>query len=189
MSKWALQSQVEPLLSTAEASSGSANGDSASVSAPASDLRPIDEIVEALGRLIPEFIRMTTGRSREALSQPDHDGSWSIVDAMSHLLDWERVNHDRVHRLLREDYPTLPDFDDSLWSVEHDYRDNKPADVLRELQEHRDVLIEELGRLKPAEWDQAGELEGQGEISLRWLMNSVCNHDRKHVAQAQDILA
>lgn len=187
MTKWAPQSQVEPLLSTVD--EGSGGGDMSGNPPVDSALRPIDDIVEELARLIPEFTRLTAGKSRDALRQPDHDGLWSFVDVMSHLLDWERVNHDRVHRLLREDHPSLPDFDDSLWSVEHDYRDNDPSGVLHELQEHRDALVEELGRLESEDWDRLGDLEGKGEISLRWLMNSVCNHDRKHVEQAQGILA
>ena len=189
MTKRALHKDLLPFLSTSDDGTSAGSGDAAGQPAAGSDLRSTAEIIEILSRLIPEFTRLSAGKSEETLRQPDTDGAWGVVDVISHLLDWERVNHDRIHRLLNEDYPVFPDFDDSLWSVEHHYRDNHPVDVLDELHEHRDALLEELKNLEPEGWDRTGELQGTGEITLRWLMHSVSNHDLKHLAQARGILA
>ena len=189
MTKWALQRDMLPFLSTADESSAVSGSEVARHRAPESDLRLSTEIIEVLSRLIPDLTRLIAGKSEETLRLPDQDGGWGVVDVISHLLDWERVNHDRIHRLLMEDSPVFPDFDDSLWSVEHHYRDNVSVDVLDELHEHRDVLVEELKNLHPDDWERTGNLEGTGEITLRWLMHSVCNHDLKHLTQARGILA
>jgi uncharacterized damage-inducible protein DinB len=191
MTKWVPQGQLLPFLSSAGDGNGAGGGGGETVwhTPLDSESRPIDEILESLSGLIPALTRLIAGKSREALTQPDNDGFWGVVDVISHLLDWERVNHDRIHRMLREDYPSLTDFDDSLWSVEHNYRDNVPEDVLEELREHREAVVEELQGLQPEEWERSGDLEGRGEISLRWLMNTVCNHDNKHLEQARAILA
>lgn len=153
------------------------------------DLRPTEDVLESQIGLVNDFERLIAGKSRDALMQPDNDGGWGVVEILSHLLDWEMVTHDRVHRLLNDDEPRLEEFDDSLWAVEHDYRANDPNHILAELRNRREALVEELRQLEPKDWQRTGELERSGTISLHWLMNTVCNHDAKHVQQARDVLA
>lgn len=189
MTEWILRRRIAPFLGSASEQSMAGNGGSADPHAAASEARSISTILEDQRSLAVEFDRLTAGKSREVLLQPDNDGGWGVVDILSHLLDWERVTHDRVHRIVHEDHPHLPDFDDSLWAVEHNYRSNDPTDVLDELRQHREALIEELEGLDEAEWTRGGDLENRGEITLHWLMNHVCDHDRKHLKQAREVLA
>jgi hypothetical protein len=187
MTEWMRRRRIAPFLDSASERSAAGNGGSPpSVN---SDARSIPVILEDQRALVTEFDRLVAGKSREVLLQPDNDGGWGVVDIISHVLDWERVTHDRVHRILSEDRPYLPDFDDSLWAVEHNYRANDPDEVLTELREHRTALVEELEGLDEPEWSRIAELEDHGEITLQWLMNSVCDHDRKHLKQARDVLA
>jgi hypothetical protein len=189
MTEWVLRRRIAPFLGSANEQSAAGNGGSSQPPPASPDIRTIPAILEDQRALVTEFDRLTAGKSREVLLQPDNDGGWGVVDILSHLLDWERVTHDRVHRILSEDRPYLPDFDDSLWAVEHNYRANDPDDVLTELREHREALVEELEGLEEADWQRVAELQDHGEITLQWLMNNVCDHDRKHLKQARDVLA
>jgi hypothetical protein len=185
MTERMLRQRIDPFLNPASEQTAAGSGGATK----ASDTRPVAAILGEQAALAKEFDRLIAGKSRETLMQPDNDGGWGIVEIVSHLLDWEQVTHDRVHRILNEEHPHLPDFDDSLWAVEHHYRDNDPLAVLNDLREHRDALVAELEQLDEAEWQRPALLDGQGEITLHWLMNRVCDHDTKHLAQARGVLA
>jgi hypothetical protein len=152
-------------------------------------LLPVDQLIERQESLVPEFERLIRGKSAEVLTQPDHDGGWAIIDIVSHIHDWERVTHDRVHRILADETPELPEFDDSLWSIEHHYRDNDIAIVVAELRELRDALVAELRALPAEAWHRRAVLEGTGPITLHWLIDRITAHDARHLAQARDILS
>ena len=182
-----------PFLSTSDGASSGGKAGSTSARQPDSragaDLRPIENVLECQIGLVNDFVRLIAGKSHDALMQPDNDGGWGVVEILSHLLDWELVTHDRVHRLLNEDQPRLEEFDDSLWAVEHNYRANDPNRILAEIRRHRETLIGELEHLEPDSWQRTGLLERAGTISLHRLMNHMCNHDAKHLQQARDVLA
>jgi hypothetical protein len=91
--------------------------------------------------------------------------------------------------ILDQDAPSLEEYDDSLWAIEHGYRDQQPREALREFTAMRGGLVERLRTLEPAAWNRVGILPKRGKVTLHWLMDSVCNHDAKHVMQARDVLA
>jgi hypothetical protein len=152
-------------------------------------LRPIDDLLASLMGRVNDLERLTSGKSRETLMQPDNDGGWGVVDILSHLLDWQLVTEERIQRLLNEYTPQLEEFDDSLWAVEHNYRDNDPFRVLEDLRKRREAMIETLEHLEPEAWERNGTLDRFGTITLHWLMNRMCDHDTKHLQQARDVLA
>jgi hypothetical protein len=152
-------------------------------------LRPVETILQEQLGLVKELERLVSGKSNEALTQPDNDGGWGVVDIVSHLLDWQRITEDRIRQLLHDDHPHLEGIDDSLWAVEHNYRENDPLEVLAALRQHREDMIEELQDLPEDAWERPGTDDRNREITLHWLMNRACEHDARHLAQARDVLA
>lgn len=141
-----------------------------------------------LGSILVDLERLLAGKSREALAQASSDGGWGMVEIIPHLRDWEEIYHLRVNRILTEDIPLLERFDDSLWSIEHDYPAQDPIKVFDQFRELRRVLVTSVAGLDDEAWSRTAVLEGIGEITLHWLLNDICNRDVLQVSQARDLI-
>lgn len=146
-------------------------------------------IVNALASAPLELDRLVHGKSDEQLWQPAQDGGSGMVEILPHLRDWETILADRVDRILTADVPTLEDYDDSLWSIEHDYRNQDPRAALAEFSEKRGQLVSRLRELNADDWNRAGTLAKHGRVTLHWMLDRFCDHDAKHLMQARDVLA
>lgn len=151
--------------------------------------RSIDGIKEALAAFPVDLGRLIDGKTRERLTLPAQDGGWGMVEIIPHLRDWEEVTHDRVWTILDHDHPTLEDFDDSLWAIEHEYSSLDPVKMLDQLRALRQTLVDRLDELADEDWQRTATFTKQGTITLLWLMNRMCDHDARHLVQARDVLA
>jgi len=151
--------------------------------------RSIEAVIATLASAPIDIGRFIEGKSDADLTRPAQDGGWGMVEVLPHLRDWEEIFGQRVSQILNEDGPSLEEHDDSLWAIEHGYRDQDPLEAFQAFVELRTALVERLGALESGDWNRVGILPKQGRVTLHWLMNSVCNHDAKHVVQARDVLA
>lgn len=151
--------------------------------------RSTDAVLAALASVPGDIARLIEGKSSEELTQPAHDGGWGLVEILPHLRDWEEIIEQRVAMILAEDEPALDEYDDSLWAIEHAYREQDTRAAFEEFSSRRGALVERLAALGKEEWNRVGILPKRGRVTLHWLMNRVCDHDAKHVVQARDVLA
>jgi hypothetical protein len=129
-------------------------------------------------RAVPEMLRRMLGdRSVDELQQPGSDGGVAIVEILCHLQDWEEITGDRVWRIVHEDAPRLESFDDSLWSIEHDYASRDGHAAISAFAIARAACVDTLSELDDAGWQRMAELEGHGQITLEWLMTRHADHD------------
>lgn len=142
----------------------------------------------ALQSILVDFERLLAGKSRETLAQASNDGGWGMVEIIPHLRDWEEIFHLRVNRILTEDVPLLERFDDSLWSIEHDYPAQDPIKVFAQFKQLRSDLAKSVAELDDEAWLRTAVLDGIGEITLHWLLNDICNRDATQVSQARDLI-
>lgn len=153
-------------------------------------LRSPDEIVSHLEAYPDELARVIDNvNDPEALMHPASDGGWGVVEILPHLRDWEGIYFQRLSKIVEEDGPYLPGFDDSLWSIERDYRGQDPRTTFAEFQSLRERTVELLKSLPADAWARTGEHGYYGEISLQWLANHIVDHDQEHIQQARDALA
>lgn len=156
----------------------------------ANALRTPEEIISALEAFPDELGRAISGVSDpEALYRPASDGGWGVVEILPHLRDWEEIYYERITKLLEEDGPYLPGYDDSLWSIERDYRGQDPKETYESFQSLRARTVELLRSLPASAWERAGEHGYFGEITLQWLANHIVDHDQEHLQQVRDALA
>lgn len=152
-------------------------------------VRSRDEVLHALEQFPIEFQRVILDpASREALMRPAFDGGWGIVEIIPHLRDWEEIYLQRANLVLSEEKPALPGFDDSLWSIERDYRGQDPYETFAAFTDLRGQLVELLRGATADQWERVGIHGYYGEITLHWLANHICDHDAEHLQQARDAL-
>lgn len=151
--------------------------------------RTSDEVMAALANFPDELERMTAGQSDEALMRPARDGGWGVVEVLPHLRDWEEIYLQRIQMILDHERPDLPAHDDDLWAIERDYRGQDPHITVKHFREMRGQSVERLGQASPDAWGRTGQHAVHNEITLLWLANNMCNHDREHLEQIRDALA
>ena len=152
-------------------------------------LRSREEILRALGHFPTEFRRsVLEAVDRETLMRPAFDGGWGVVEIIPHLRDWEAIYLDRAARILNEDRPALPGFDDTLWSIERDYRGQDPYETFAHFAALRGELVALLQAATPEQWERVGIHGVYGEITLQWMANHICDHDAEHLQQAREAL-
>ncbi len=159
-------------------------------------LRDVDEtgrspetVIETLASVLVDLERLMEGRSTEDLMRPAQDGGWGLVEIIPHFRDWEAIYGERLTQALAENPATLEEQDDSLWAIEHGYREMNPREVFEEFSALRTNLVERLRDLGEDDWKRIVILPKQGRVTLHWLMNKMCDHDAKHLLQARDVLA
>jgi hypothetical protein len=153
-------------------------------------VRTPEAILAELASFPDEFYRLVlAGHEGDDLLRPARDGGWGVVEILPHLRDWEEIYTDRAHKLVTEERPHLPAYDDELWAIERDYRGQNPIETFEQFREMRGQLVEFLGELSPEMWQRQGEHGAYGSITLQWLTDHMCDHDREHLQQAQDALA
>ncbi len=152
--------------------------------------RTRDETIEELASFPDEFARMILrGHSDDQLRQPASDGGWGVVEILPHLRDWELIYLERIEKILAEEHPELPGFDDTLWSIERDYRGQDPRATFDELKEARAKLVILISAAPPEDWNRTGQHSYYGDITLAWLCDHICDHDHEHFEQARDALS
>lgn len=151
--------------------------------------RTPDEVMAALANFPDELERLTADQSDEALMRPARDGGWGVVEVLPHLRDWEEVYLHRIQMILDHERPDLPAHDDDLWAIERDYRGQDPYFTVKHFRELRGQSVERLSLASPDAWGRTGQHAVHNEITLLWLANNMCDHDREHLEQIRDALA
>lgn len=153
------------------------------------DERSTESIINALESTIADLEQLIADRSDEKLRAAAQDGGWGAVEVLSHVQDWEEITHERVWQMLEEDVPELVEYDDSMWAIEHEYGSQDPHQVFAHVADLRHEVVTRLRGLEENDWDRRAVLPGQGEITLRWLMNWLIQHDAGHMAEIREVLS
>jgi hypothetical protein len=150
-------------------------------------LRTRETILAELAGMPVEFERLVLRQAdRDDLMRPAPDGGWGVVEILPHLRDWEEIYFDRAVAIVTTDLPRLQAFDDSLWEIERDYRGQDPEDSLAQFAELRERLVAYLTDLPHDAWQREGDHSAYGRITLQWMADHICDHDREHLQQALD---
>lgn len=151
--------------------------------------RARDAVLTALEATPEDLARLIKDRSHDDLLQPSSDGGWGVVEILAHLRDWEEIFLDRVQRTAADEDPFLPVVDDELWPIERDYRGQDPTATLNQFRDLRGQLVKVLRSLPAEAWDRRAIHGAFGEVSLLWLADHICEHDREYIDRARDALA
>ncbi len=122
--------------------------------------------------------------SEHELLETPSPSEWSIHQVMAHLRDTEvQVFLFRSKKILSEDDPSVPNFDQDAWHREH-YKATEPLKkMIDEFAIARRKQVAILRKTTDKAWSRTARHPEYGTISLDWLVNHHVNHTLEHLSQ------
>lgn len=107
------------------------------------------------------MIRTTASRWQRVLADPDvrvrpKPAQWSPLEYACHVRDVFRIYFDRLDRMLAEDRPQYPNWDQDAAAVVARYDLDSPATVAAELTRAAAVLADRFDGVSGDEWQRTG---------------------------------
>lgn len=140
-------------------------------------------IWDALGSnalVIKHLLRDLPADSPRWDARPDPD-RFTLREVVAHLLDYDMVCRERFERIIREDVPDLPNWDE-VEAAEH-YAKREAVRELDVLQDSRATLAVWLEGLEAGEWLRTGTRPNVGTFSLVEGVALMLGHDSYHLRQ------
>jgi hypothetical protein len=127
----------------------------------------------------------------DKIDEPPAPGEWTARQLIMHLADLELIGGVRLRRVLAEDRPRLPRYDETTWSARLDYERSSPEEAIPLMVALRLWAISRLRRATPAEWQRTciDEAQDGRELTLAELLSTYVDHVDRHVQQLERIAA
>ncbi len=123
------------------------------------------------------------GITAEELDKRPSADDWSPREVVHHLADSEMTSAIRLRRLLVEDMPELPGYDEALFARTLHYADRPMEAALDALSAARRTTLEILERMSESDWHRAGTHTESGPYSAEDWLNIYAAHAHDHAAQ------
>ena len=134
-------------------------------------------------REIPGIFRNALGEDEPAIRYRPAPGEWSAIEVVGHMVDKMRHWSRRVERVLKEEQPTLPGYDQDAEVREYDYQHADVNMLFEQLQqqcEHFATLIEAI---TTSELERKGIHEEVGNMTLRQCIEAPLKSVPEHLEQ------
>ena len=145
------------------------------------------DLVEKLNAFRTQLRGEVEGLSDSALSYRSHDDEWSIKQVAGHLCDHAAHLHRRLYRMIKQEEPRLPPWDEHDASHERDAQNQPLGELLDAFVSQRGETVEMLAELVHWNWARTGRHEQLGRISIRQLVDRAIAHDENHLAQIRTL--
>jgi len=130
----------------------------------------------------PEELRKAVaGMTREQLTARPVPGTWSTLEVICHIADFEPVYADRMKRVIAEEGPLLLTGDPDLFQARLAYSDRNAEEELTLIQTVRSQMARILKTLPEPDFARTGKHSIDGPISLAVLLERITNHIPHHV--------
>jgi len=144
------------------------------------------DLVEKLNTL-SFALRRELGALPDAVAGRRAGDEWSIKEVVGHLCDHARHTHTRLFRMINQEEPRLPAWDQDDAARERSANAASLASLLDELASQRAETVEMLAGLVHWNWARTGRHEELGRISIRQLVDRAIAHDDEHLAQLREM--
>jgi hypothetical protein len=124
------------------------------------------------------------GIREQDLARSERPGRWSILNVIAHLSDLDLLTNVRIRKILSEDSPKLPGFDQERF-VETVHTKDTLAEVLEQFGALRRMNLSLVERLSESELARDGDHPEYGVMTIRQLMNRLQRHQERHLQQIE----
>jgi len=131
---------------------------------------------------LSQAIRSLTPEDLLAKPAPDPNvGKWSIHEVVLHVCDYEQVVAERFRRVITEENPTLPGFDENKWVVNLHYEKQSAQNATEIVKLVRSQMAAVLFALPDKAFDRFGTHSEAGKKTLTDLVKGAVNHLDHHL--------
>ena len=140
---------------------------------------------------IPAVFRRALLRDDDAIRHRPAAGEWSAIEVVGHMIDKMGIWISRVERLLAEERPALPAYDQDALVREHDYQHADPEVLFEQLKQGCERFASLIERIPVSALQREGVHEEFGPITLRQCISYPLESSPEHLQQlrAAQILA
>ncbi len=150
------------------------------------DVKPSELVAAYAGAydLLRESVDGLTGEELARRPAPD---KWCIKEILCHLMDGEIIWVGRLKRIIAEDNPFLPSYDQDKFAAALYYTDLDTKSVLLTFGMLRSTTVDVLQRLPDEAWQRKGTHDTRGAVTLADMLAVMCGHDANHIKQIRAI--
>jgi hypothetical protein len=135
-----------------------------------------------------EFERAIADHSDASLRYRPAEGEWSAIEVVGHMLDKMQAWGKRVERIVIEDRPYLPGFDQDAYVRERGYQRADPAPLLAALRDACERFASVVESTPDAALDRIGIHGEFGPISARTCVDWALGSVPEHLQQVRDAI-
>ena len=146
------------------------------------------EAIAALKQMPVNLRQQIAGLTDAQLHFQPEGGYFSVLENVCHLRDIEIEGYGtRLHRMLAEDHPTLPDINGGQLARERHYSEQPLQAALDAFVQARRANLKILESVTETQLIRTAYLEGVGEITLGKLLELWLEHDQGHVHELKKL--
>ena len=145
----------------------------------------VKELFEKFATAPRRLFELCSGVSQLKLQAPIADGKWTSLQIIQHLVGCDReALLPRIEKMLAEDNPELPAYDQDAWMKIHGAVSDRLAvqliDEYARLREKSSIMLFDLNL---EQWLRPGQHEEMGRITILKLCEYFSRHDAHHYQQ------
>ena len=134
-------------------------------------------------REVPATFRMALLSDDHAIRHRPAAGEWSAIEVVGHMIDKMQIWTGRVERLLVEERPALPRYDQDTLVREHDYLHADPEVLFEQLRQVCERFATLVERIPTSALQREGMHEEVGPITLRQCIEAPLESAPAHLEQ------
>ena len=147
-----------------------------------------EEILKSL-RASPVILgALVAGLDDEQVRRRPAPGEWAVIEVVAHVADVDERAHTRLRRMLAEDNPFLPAFDQDALAVERGYIGMDLPEQVARYRQARAAHLADLAGLDRRQWQRTGRHEAAGDLTVQLYEAHVASEDVDHLAQIARLL-
>ena len=147
-----------------------------------------EEILKSL-RASPVILgALVAGLYDEQIRRRPAPGEWAVIEVVAHVADVDERAHTRLRRMLAEDNPFLPAFDQDALAVERGYIGMDLPEQVARYRQARAAHLADLAGLDRRQWQRTGRHEAAGDLTVQLYEAHVASEDVDHLAQIARLL-
>ena len=145
------------------------------------------ELIERYRAGHAEVVDALRGITEHELDKTAGDDPWTARMVVHHLADSEMTSAIRLRRLIAEDNPVIPGYDEMEFARVLYYTDRPIEGSLDMFRLARETTAQILDRLTDAQWERTGTHSASGPYSVKDWLVIYANHGHDHANQIRRV--
>ncbi len=151
-------------------------------------MQPHKDLVSTYAAQAAELEQVVSVAPAEAIDRQPGENRWSILQITCHLADAELLASVRIRRLITQDRAKMWGYEQEVWADRLGYPKRKIETVVARFALLRHENADLLADLQDAVWEQTGDHDLYGVLSLHQLIEDYRTHTSKHLDQIKHLL-